>query len=751
MSTISDCSLYLLAFTKSEIAWVTGFAAACVLIVLWPLIRLLVSRWSRQGRAEVRADHPGRAAFVTAVLALLLFQCAFFAAKDSPTYDEPNHIASGYSYLATGDFRMSLAQPPVARMLMALPLLPARPSLNLNSESWKQADDWTFAREFLFHSGNDADAIVFWARFPIALLCVLLGFFVFKWARELYGFRAACFSLLLYSFSPNILAHGRLATTETPLACFGFISAYYFWKLMKSPGWRNALLSALFLGLALSAKYSGLMFGISFVLIAIVWGVLIRGSVPALQTGLGAPTSPSHRVRESGRNPGAGRTGRLREESTALKTLVAFCLIVLVVGLLIALLSSGLDMKPVMEYPAVQAKIAQFGEEGVFVFGSPALGSMAKNLASSLPMPRYLVGVLFNHFHFKRGHMAYLHGEWKLKGWWYYFPVAFLLKEPLPLLLLILLAACTGIRETFSARRRRGAASSTPSGQPGRCAAELVLFAIPVVSLLWSMAFVRLNIGFRHIVFLLPFIYVLLGRVLRSDTPEPEAGTIPFVASSPGQRPASPQNLARSSREWFRPSFVFAAAMLLWFCMESALTSPHHLAYFNELAGGPKGGVNWLVDSNLDWGQDLKRLRDYVGRNKVESLRLAYFGTADPSYYGIQSKPLTVQDFQNLEDSELFAEYAGERWALSVTNYAAFVRQAPWLKKIAGEEDARIGFSIFIFRPERLRHVLFPGVDLEARVRTDDPAGKKTHAESVPAHFKYRSNQFTYLVSMSRL
>jgi len=733
--TSSHSFVNLLAFTPGELVWVFGLAIACVLVILWPLVRLLLSRAGRPADASVPGGGAGQKdgssrgargrfgpdnapplpaagravlgrhnALLAVVLALLLFQCVLLMQKDSPTYDEPNHIACGYSYLVTGDFRMSLAQPPLARMLMALPLLFMRPTLNLDTESWRQADDWTFAREFLFHSGNDADSIVFWARFPSVILCLILGFFVFKWSKELYGPRAALFSLLLYAFSPNILAHGRLATTEMALACFSFISAYYFWRLLDAPGLKNALLSALFLGLGLSSKYSGLIFVISFLLIAVVWGLRKRS--------YGAPqnSAADGRTREDGRglpaddgltgsktgataavwpggSPGSGghtigpapkhASTPFRRDARKFKLLLGYCLAILIIGGLIALLSSGLTMKPVLDYPAVQGKIAKFGEEGVFVFGNPKLGSIAQNLAATLPLPRYVVGTLFNHFHFKRGHLAYLRGEWKLGGWWYYFPITLLLKEPLPLFLLMGLAIYFGIR-------RRRAVSS----------AELVLICIPVVSLLWSMAFVRLNIGFRHILFILPFIYVLLGSVL---------------ARPEGAAPA---------RDWLRLRYLFSLLLLVWFCIESAMISPHHLAHFNELAGGPKGGVDWLVDSNLDWGQDLKRLRDYVEHHRVESLRLLYFGTAEPAYYGLNYALLTLEDFQNLEDSETCQQYFGEKWAMSVTSYAALLKYAPWLKKIEGREDARIGFSIFIFSPEKLKSVLFPDVELEACLGT---------------------------------
>jgi hypothetical protein len=284
--------------------------------------------------------------------------------------------------------------------------------------------------------------------------------------------------------------------------------------------------------------------------------------------------------------------------------------------------------------------------------------------------------------------MAYLLGQSKLGGWWYYFPVTLLVKEPLPVFLLAGLAAYLGLK------KRRPMSS-----------AELVLICIPVVTLLWSMAFVRLNIGFRHLLFILPFVYVLLGSVVA----RPASGGTPEPASeSAGANPAP------SARDWLKPRYLLSLFLLAWFCVESALVCPHHLAYFNEVAGGPKGGVNWLADSNLDWGQDLKRLQDYMERNRVQSLRLLYFGTADPACYGLRYAPLSLSDFQNLGSPETCQQYFGEKWAMSVTSYASLLHYAPWLKKIQGREDARIGFSIFVFSPEKLKPVLFPETDMEA-------------------------------------
>jgi 4-amino-4-deoxy-L-arabinose transferase-like glycosyltransferase len=667
---------------------------------------------------------------VLALLSFILVQGLFLISRDSPTYDEPNHIASGYSYLMTGDLKMSLAQPPLTNMLVAAPLLVMKPALPIQNESWKQADDWTFAREFLFHSGNDANSIVFWARVPVLLLSIVLGAFVFLWSRELFGIHAAYFSLALYAFCPNLLAHGRLATTDMPLACFAFISSFYFWKLLENPTVKNTVASGIFLGLALSSKYSSILFVVSFLLVAIVWGWRLEGKSSGRQAGEGETKKIEGGAAAAIRGLSALQSWKAHIHRGSFRSIVGRSVAVVLIGSVIALLSSGLTMKPVLSYTAVQGKIAQFGERQVFMFQNERMRQIAYKLASTVPLPRYFVGLLFNHFHFKRGHFAYLAGKWKLGGWWYYFPIAFLLKVPVPLLILL----CVW----FYARLRSPSRFSS---------AELILVCIPVVWLLWSIALVRLKIVLRHILFVLPFFHVLLGKLV---SPPLEAIPVPENGSESGAQPAAEATthtsveadtytIARSSSMpnvelktqsgtragasvssalsgLFRIRTLFPLLLLVWYCFESILIFPHDLAYFNELAGGPKGGVNWLVDSNLDWGQDLKRLKSYVDKHRIESLKLFYFGMADPAYYGIKSKPLTLEDFRNLEASDSGEAYQNEKWALSVTDYAVLLRTAPWLKKIQGLEDARIGYSIFVFDPSRLKSVLFPEMVLEARL-----------------------------------
>jgi hypothetical protein len=187
------------------------------------------------------------------------------------------------------------------------------------------------------------------------------------------------------------------------------------------------------------------------------------------------------------------------------------------------------------------------------------------------------------------GRTAYLNGEISKTGFWMYFPVAFVAKTPVPTLLLILIA----VGHLIFVRSRQGGAFVL-------LAPAIIFFLLAV----WS----KLNVGLRHIIPVYPFLFVLIG------------GTIGAGWKS-GRRPA-------------RFSLIFIG---LWLIGSTLWAYPNYLAYFNEVAGGTSRGHRILVDSNLDWGQDLKELKKWMSRNQVEKIQFAYFGTADPAYYKIDA------------------------------------------------------------------------------------------------------------------
>jgi hypothetical protein len=213
--------------------------------------------------------------------------------------------------------------------------------------------------------------------------------------------------------------------------------------------------------------------------------------------------------------------------------------------------------------------------------------------------------------------LAFLNGEQSVTGWWYYFPEAFFLKTPPAVLLLALWGLLAALVKTR-----------------GRSLEGWLLAIPPLLYLAVSMAG-NLNIGHRHLLPLYPFLFVAAG------------GAAAFLE---GPR-------LRAAAVW-----GLLAGCLLSF----ALATPRYLSYFNFIAGGARGGWRYLVDSNIDWGQDLPALKKWTDAHGGTSVDLAYFGTADPKAYGIpHRKVVRVHDFEPGEPS--VRPGSGDLLAVSVT------------------------------------------------------------------------------------
>jgi hypothetical protein len=199
---------------------------------------------------------------------------------------------------------------------------------------------------------------------------------------------------------------------------------------------------------------------------------------------------------------------------------------------------------------------------------------------------------------------AFLNGEYSLLGWRSYFIWAFALKTTLPFMAACALGAWVAVRS-----RLKPAASLA-----GRVAGLLPLTPLfALFSVYWIVSIQsHLNIGQRHLMPIYPVLFILAGALG------------PWLARPLGWR-----------------GFV-VAGLIAWHVGESASVAPHYLAYFNELAGGPSGGSQHLVDSSLDWGQDLPGLKAWLDANRLpgEDAYLAYAGTGEPRYYRIPAKRL---------------------------------------------------------------------------------------------------------------
>ena len=198
--------------------------------------------------------------FIIAGLLVLVFILALFSMKDdSLTMDEVAHLPAGYSYLTQKDMRLNPEHPPLLKDLAAFPLLFIQEiRFPYEIKDWQEDinGQWGFGYHFLYHMGNPAEKMIFWGRIPMILLLILLGFYIFKFAKEFFGKKVALLALFFFAFSPTFLAHGRLVTTDVG-AAFGVVFAtFYFLKALKSPNTKNILLAGLALGIAELLKFS---------------------------------------------------------------------------------------------------------------------------------------------------------------------------------------------------------------------------------------------------------------------------------------------------------------------------------------------------------------------------------------------------------------------------------------------------------------------------------------------------------------
>ena len=155
------------------------------------------------------------------LLSFMLVLAVSSMSGDSLTMDELAHLPAGYSYLTQKDMRLNPEHPPLIKDLAGIPLLfikalsPDGQAIKFpsNIKEWKEDvnGQWGFGNKFLFKVGNPADKMIFWGRIPMIGILILLGFFVFRWTKEIFGNKAAILSLFLSllaisnfpSFSPS--------------------------------------------------------------------------------------------------------------------------------------------------------------------------------------------------------------------------------------------------------------------------------------------------------------------------------------------------------------------------------------------------------------------------------------------------------------------------------------------------------------------------------------------------------------------
>jgi 4-amino-4-deoxy-L-arabinose transferase-like glycosyltransferase len=288
-----------------------------------------------------------------------------------------------------------------------------------------------------------------------------------------------------------------------------------------------------------------------------------------------------------------------------------------------------------------------------YAFQIGSLEDMTSISSAIVPASPYVQGVRAVLDLTGGGRSAYLLGKISPHGWWYYFPVAFAVKTPLATLIGVLLA------------------TAVVAHRPNR---DDLFILVPPLAFFLASTTTRLNLGYRHLLPMLPFLAVHIGRLTRLPLHRPH-----------------------------RLSKLVPLALAGWLAVGTLSIYPHFLAYFNPVGGGPDRGWRILVDSNIDWGQDLKGLRKWMEREGIERVRLSWFGSARPEAYGVRYDllPGVPYGFSAWQDPPFNPrEPEPGVYAISVSNLVGVALPDhdlyAWFR--AREPDAKIGYSVFVYR-----------------------------------------------------
>jgi len=469
-----------------------------------------------------------------ALLLVLFAQTALASRHLSLTYDEPIYTAIGYADLTSGDVRWHevIGHPPLVNLLTAWPLL-----LGPNRPDARQIPSWGSVDSLGFSRAmvkqlGPLERTTFVTRIPVMWLSLLLAAFVYRWAQQAWGGKAGPLALGLFVFDPHVVAHGQLNTTDMGVTAFGFIASYALARYLRRPHWSTYLGVGLGIGAALSSKASGPFWPGVVILIGALAWALEK------------------------------RTSRPRRMGIWALRLAGWMLLALLV-----LWSAYLfELRPLAHG------------------GWP------------IPAASHWAGLAYIRDYMAEGQKTFLAGRLITGGHWSYFPLALLIKTPIPTLIGMFIATA------YFLRRR--------SKHPWRA---LPLIMIPGAYLIVAMG-MALNIGHRHMLAIYPFCFV-------------------FVAQLFGKEGV----LDRNSSRW---QWILSGLLVGWYVMGTLMIFPHYLTYFNEIAGGPDGGYRYLADSSVDWGQGLKILERYLDEQDIPQVRLAAFSSLEPALYDLSYQPL---------------------------------------------------------------------------------------------------------------
>lgn len=399
--------------------------------------------------------------YVAAILLVHGVLVAWIAAANAPVMDEVAHLPAGLAHWKSASFDLYRVNPPLPRMVAALPLLALGTEVE---KSWPQGGAYSrpefwVGKRFLDRNGHRSLWLFTFARWACIPFSLIGGFACYRWAAALYGVRAGFVALSLWCFSPTVIAWSGTVMPDGPAAAAGVAAGYLFWRWLNLADWPSAFLAGISLGIAELTK--------------LTWIVLF-GLWPLAALAY-------HRFAATAQRPHHPRSRTLLTTQ-----------FVLIVTLAVNVINCGYGFSrsftPLGDFPFISSTLSDTAEHA-----GPG-NRFSRSPIGSVPVPLpfdYVLGLDVQKHDFERGHWSYLAGETKRGGWWHYYLYALAVKEPVGTIAIVCLGAGGWLVR-----------------QKPRIASDLVVLAPAIAVIVLVSSQTGFNRYLRYILPSLPYLFV---------------------------------------------------------------------------------------------------------------------------------------------------------------------------------------------------------------------------------------------------
>jgi Dolichyl-phosphate-mannose-protein mannosyltransferase len=397
--------------------------------------------------------------FAVAVGLIVLFfvQCVETATRNSVSWDESQHLYSGWLSWKQADFGFNPEVPPLIKMWSAIPLLHRDIKQPPYTGDDFKREGFVLGRQFLQANGIDRTLIP--ARIMAAVLSALLALTIFLAAREMFGNRAAIFALALFCFDPNFLAHGSFVTTDIGASLTMLLSIYCFYRVLKHPSAGRTAVLGIAVGMTFVAKFTGIFIIPMLILIAALdlwnWSDIDEGK-------------------------GIGVRARQVFVSIVIASCIGLFCIWAIYRFRYAARPANLSLNPVtgqylQELTSPLSRSVMLWVSKHHLLPEAYIYGLADTKISAASLPSYLFG-----------HLTHKASRW-------YYPAALSIKSTLPFLILLVITLVALISKRWRLTR------------------EILVLGVPPVVLFIIAATSDIGIGFRHLFPIYPMLYILIA------------------------------------------------------------------------------------------------------------------------------------------------------------------------------------------------------------------------------------------------